>query len=81
KAKELAGIDADTSVRIKRFPEQQSPFEALANAFGVSGEAARALIMIGGAVEDPQAQAVMRRIEADRMRREGAVVLADRPLG
>jgi len=81
KAKELAGIDADTSVRIKRFPEQQSPFEALANAFGVSGEAARALILIGGAVEDPQAQAVMRRIEADRMRREGAVVLADRPLG
>jgi protease-4 len=81
KAKELAGIDADTSVRIKRFPEQQSPFEALANAFGVSGEAARALILIGSAVEDPQAQAVMRRIEADRMRREGAVVLADRPLG
>ena len=81
KAKELAGIDADTSVRIKRFPEQQSPFEALANAFGVSGEAARALIIIGGAVEDPQAQAVMQRIEADRMRREGAVVLADRPLG
>jgi len=81
KARELAGIDADASVRIKRFPEQQSPFEALANAFGVSGEAARALILIGSAVEDPQAQAVMRRIEADRMRREGAVVLADRPLG
>ncbi|WP_226634823.1 signal peptide peptidase SppA [Brevundimonas poindexterae] len=81
KARELAGIDPDASVRIKRFPEQQSPFEALASAFGVSGEAARALILIGGAVEDPQAQAVMRRIEADRMRREGAVVLADRPLG
>lgn len=81
KAKELAGIDADTSVRIKRFPEQQSPFAALAKAFGVSGEAARALILIGGAIDDPQAQAVMRRIEADRMRREGAVVLADRPLG
>jgi protease IV len=31
--------------------------------------------------QDPQAQAVARRVEADRMRREGAVVLADRPLG
>ena len=38
------------------------------------------LVTIGGVIADPQTQAVMRRIEGERMRSEGAVVLADQPL-
>jgi|FLYM01.1.fsa_nt_gi protease IV len=81
KARQLAKIPNDARIRLKRFPAPMSPWEALSEAFGVSGEAARALVFLGGVAQDPQAQAVARRVEADRMRREGAVVLADRPLG
>lgn len=81
KARELAKIPAGADVRLKRFPTPLSPWEALSKAFGVSGEAARALVMLGGVINDPQARAVARRVEADRMRQSGAVVLADRPLG
>ena len=80
KAKELARIPADQSVRFKRFPEQKSPWEALSEAFGVQSEAARALVMLGGVMADPQAQSVLRRIEGERMRVGGASVLADQPL-
>ena len=67
-------------MRFKRFPEQKSPWEALSEAFGVQSEAARALVMLGGVMADPQAQSVLRRIEGERMRVGGASVLADQPL-
>ena len=79
KARELARIPAEQSVRYKRFPEPQSPWEAISGMFGVQSEAARALVMLGGVMADPQTQAVMRRIEGERMRSQGAVVLADQP--
>jgi len=79
-AKRLAGIPADQSVRLRRYPEVQSPWEALSGMFGVQSEAARALVMLGGVMGDPDVRAVTQRVQADRMRREGAVVLADRPL-
>lgn len=80
KAKELAEISADAEVRFKRFPTPQSPFEALSDMFGVSSEAARALVMVGGVMSDPQAQAALRQVQAQRLRGQGAVVLADQPL-
>ena len=80
KAKALAKLPADQPVRFKHFPKAQSPWEALSEAFGVQSEAARALVMVGGVMADPQAQAVMQRIQGERMRREGAVVLADQPI-
>ncbi len=80
KAKALAKIPAGESVRFKHFPKQKSPWEALSEMFGVQSEAAQALVMLGGVMADPQAQAVMRRIEGERMRSEGAVVLADQPV-
>ena len=79
KAKALARIPADTEVRFKRYPEPGSPFEALSKAFGISGEAARVLIGIGGIMNDPQAEAAVRRIETDRARASGASVLAEQP--
>lgn len=80
KAKALAEIPADTSVRFKRYPTPQSPFEALSDIFGVSSEAARALVVVGSVMSDPQSQAVMRQVQAERMRGQGATVLADQPL-
>jgi protease-4 len=80
KAKALAKLPADQPVRFKHFPKAQSPWEALSEAFGVQSEAARALVMVGGVMADPQAQAVMQRIQGERMRSEGAVVLADQPM-
>lgn len=80
KARELAEIPETQSVRFKRFPTPQSPWEALSEAFGVQSEAARALVAIGGVMADPQAQAVMSRVQTERMRGEGASVLADQPL-
>jgi protease-4 len=79
KAKALANISAGTEVRFKRYPEPSSPFEALSKAFGVSSEAARVLIGIGGVMNDPQAEATVRRIETDRARASGASVLAEQP--
>ena len=59
KAKALAKLPADQPVRFKHFPKAQSPWEALSEAFGVQSEAARALVMVGGVMADPQAHAVM----------------------
>jgi protease-4 len=80
KAKALAEIPAGTDVRFKRYPTPQSPFEALSDVFGVSSEAARALIMVGSVMSDPQARAMMRQVQTERMRGQGATVLADQPL-
>ncbi len=79
KARELARIPAGDSVRFKRYPEARSPFEALSDAFGVSGEAARVLVGIGGIMNDPAAEATVRRIQTERARASGASVLADQP--
>ncbi|HRO33385.1 MAG TPA: signal peptide peptidase SppA [Brevundimonas sp.] len=79
RARALANIPENESVRFKRYPKALSPFEALSEAFGVQSEAARALVMLGGVMNDPTAQATMRQIQADRARGQGATVLADQP--
>ena len=79
KARQLAEIPNDESVRFKRYPESQSPFAALSELFGVSGEAARVLIGVGGIMNDPQAEAAVRQLQAERARASGATVLADQP--
>jgi protease-4 len=80
KARELAEIPENQSVRFKRFPTPQSPWEALSEAFGVQSEAAQALVALGSVMADPQAQAVLSRVQTERMRGQGASVLADQPL-
>jgi len=79
KARELARIPAADPVRFKRYPEASSPFEALSQAFGVSGEAARVLVGIGGVMNDPAAEATVRRIQTEQARSSGASVLAEQP--
>ena len=79
KARQLARIPMDESVRFKRYPEAKSPFAALSELFGVSGEAARVLVGIGAIMNDPQAEAAVRQLQAERARASGATVLADQP--
>lgn len=79
KARQLANIPTSESVRFKRFPTPQSPWEALASAFGASGQAAEAMVAVGRIMGDPAAQAMLNRVEAERLRSRGAVVLADQP--
>ncbi|MNN65038.1 hypothetical protein D3C81_1805150 [compost metagenome] len=66
-------------MRFKRFPTPQSPWEALASAFGASGQAADAMVSVGRVMGDPAAQAMLNQVEAERLRSRGAVVLADQP--
>ena len=77
KARKLANIPSSESVRFKRFPTPQSPWEALASAFGASGQAADAMVSVGQVMGDPAAQAMLNQVEAERLRSRGAVVLAD----
>jgi protease-4 len=79
KARQLAKIPSSETVRFKRFPQPQSPWEALATAFGASGQAAEAMVKVGQVMGDPAAQAMLNRVETDRMRSRGSVVLADQP--
>ena len=79
KARQLARIPDEESVRFKRFPTPESPFEALSEMFGVSGEAARVLVGIGGVMNDPTAEAAVRRVRTEQARASGASVLADQP--
>ena len=77
KARQLANIPSAEGVRFKRYPTPQTPWEAIATAFGASGEAATALIRVGNLLGDPAAEAVMERIRTEQLRSRGATVLAD----
>ncbi len=80
KARQLAEIPSAEHVKYKRFPGVQSPWEALAMAFGTSGQAAQALIRIGGVLGDPAAEAVIDRVQTQRLRAEGHVLLTEQPV-
>ena len=79
KARQLANIPSSESVRYKRYPEAQNPWEALSSVFGASSQTAKALVSLGRVANDPAAQAVLNRVETERMRQGGALVLADQP--
>jgi protease-4 len=79
KARQLARIPDGDSIRFKRYPQPESPFEALSEMFGVSSEAARVLVGVGSVMNDPAAGAAVRRIQTERARADGASVLADQP--
>ena len=75
RAKALAGIDADTEVRLKRMKAEVSPFEALSEMFGASAASMRTLAAAAWLLGDPRAEAVMDRLMEARLRQRGAVVL------
>ncbi len=59
-AKQLAGIDADTSVRIKKFPRDLSPTEQLEQLFNVTADAGANLQALQTFAQSPEFQALVR---------------------
>jgi protease-4 len=72
RARALAGIAEDARVRLRFYPEQKSPFEALDQLFGASAENAEAMARLNAALADPR---VRRALAA--MREEDANVRAE----
>lgn len=81
RARVLAEIPEGDSVRYRYFPRQRSPFEALGALFGGSSEAAETLIALNTFFSDPAVRAALSEARTARLRSQGAVVLADEPLG
>ncbi|HVY83867.1 MAG TPA: signal peptide peptidase SppA [Caulobacterales bacterium] len=63
RAQALAGIDANTQVQLKFYPEAKNPFAAISRAFGASSDEAEALARLNAALSDPR---VVRAMEAIR---------------
>ncbi|MGI4817495.1 MAG: signal peptide peptidase SppA [Janthinobacterium lividum] len=79
KARQLAEIPSAEHVRLKYFPAPQTPWEALASAFGTSSQAAQALVGMGRIMNDPAAQSLINRVQTQRLREQGHSVLAEQP--
>jgi protease-4 len=77
KAKSLAGISGD--VRLKTVSAHKSPFDAIAQAFGVSSSAARSFGQVAWLLNDPKAQSAIRDLTEAKLRSQGALVLAPLP--
>jgi protease-4 len=74
KAKELAGIDADTKPRLVFYPARKSGFEALETLFGVSSDAARAAALVSAIAGDRRTQALLEQLAIAEAVNSGQVV-------
>ncbi len=61
KARELAGIDAETDVRTQIFPIPENPFEAFGDIFGASAETAEAAARLNAIMSDEKFEAVLQQ--------------------
>ena len=78
KAKALAGLKGE--VRLKRMTPQASPIQALEQMLGVSASSARTLAAAAWILGDPRAQGIVDEVAAQRLRQQGAMVLAPTPV-
>lgn len=58
-ARELAGLDADEPVRLRRFPAEPTPFEAFMQIFGMSAEGVSALVRLEALLSQPEVRAAL----------------------
>jgi protease-4 len=77
KAKSLAGIKGE--VRIKKVDGGKSAFDAIERLLGVSEASARTLAAAARVMGDPRASALIDQLAQDRLRSQGAHVLAPTP--
>jgi len=77
KAKALAGITGE--VRLKTITSRKSPFDAIAQAFGVSSTSVRTFSQVAWLLNDPKAQSALRDLTEAKLRSQGALVLAPVP--
>ncbi|MAB11108.1 signal peptide peptidase SppA [Hyphomonas sp.] len=66
KAKELAGIDADTTPRLIYYPHRKSGFEALESLFGASAETAESMAAISSLTDDKRVQVLLEELATAR---------------
>jgi protease-4 len=74
KAKELAGLQGE--VRLRRMRPSGGTLEALEKMLGVQASQARALTAAAWLLGDPRAERVMNALAEERLREQGALVLA-----
>ena len=65
-AAELAGVDEDEAVTLRRFPRRPSPVEALQALFGMSAEGAEAAAKLNLLMESPEIRALIEARQASR---------------
>ncbi|MCH8489221.1 MAG: S49 family peptidase [Oceanicaulis sp.] len=58
-ARELAGLEADQPVRLRRFPAQPTPFEAFQQLFGMSAEGVSAIARLDALLSLPEVRAAL----------------------
>ncbi|MCC5996556.1 MAG: signal peptide peptidase SppA [Oceanicaulis sp.] len=58
-ARELAGLEADEPVRLRRFPAQPTPLEAFQQLFGLSADGVEALTRINALMALPEVRAAL----------------------
>ncbi|WP_203293196.1 signal peptide peptidase SppA [Maricaulis parjimensis] len=63
-AKQLAGIDPESDVRLRRFPRERTPLEAFQEMFGVSAETAETAARLNALMELPEVQAALQARQA-----------------
>lgn len=73
RARALAGIAEDARVRLRFYPAEENPFEAIGRLFGASSESAEALVRLNAALSDPRVEQALAAI-----REEDANVRAQR---
>jgi protease-4 len=76
-AKKLAHVDGD--VRLRKIGETPSAFESIQRAFGASESSVRTFASLGWLLSDPRARPMTDVLTADRLRAEGANLLAPTP--
>jgi protease-4 len=77
KARQLAKLEGEP--HLKRVGPQASPFEALERILGVQAGSAKTLAAAAWVFGDPRAERVLNAMAAQRLRDQGAMVLAPTP--
>jgi len=75
-AKSLAHIDANATVKLINYDTRSSFFGKARQSVSMSMSGMRALAFMGWAMSDPKAQAMMDQVSDERLREDGATVLA-----
>ena len=78
-AKALAKIDPTADVRLVMYPNKPSMFGGAQQSIKMSLTGLKTLSFLGWAMSDPKAEAVMNNVADERLREQGATVMAPKP--
>jgi len=65
-ARELAGLGEREAISLRAYPAPLTPLEALQALFGVSSDSLQTAAELNALLQDPQVQAVLTQIQAQR---------------